>query len=87
MTWQDKDLKWWIGKVLSIKVIVLALQSAGFTCGKCQLIAATHDGSCYHKPWSSLGIEASNFGGALLISITLGRAWNDILKSRIIQVM
>jgi hypothetical protein len=84
MTWQDKDLKWWIGKVLPIKVIVLALQRSGFTRGKCQLIAASHDGSCYHKPWSSLGIEASNFGGVLLRSITLGRAWNDTLKSRII---
>lgn len=87
MTWQDKDLKWWIGKVLSIKVIVLALQSTGFTCGKCQLIAASHDGSCYHKPWSSLDIEASNFGGALLISITWGMAGSDVLKSRIILVM
>lgn len=54
MTWQDKDLKWWIGKILFIKVIALTLQSAGFTCGKCQPVAASHDGLCYNKPWSSL---------------------------------
>lgn len=54
MTWQDKDLKWWIGKILFIKVIALTLQSEGFTCGKCQPVAASHDGSCYYKPWSSL---------------------------------
>jgi len=49
MTWQDKDLKWWIGKILFIKVIALTLQSEGFTCGKCQPVAASHDGSCYRS--------------------------------------
>ena len=49
MTWQDKDLKWWIGKILFIKVIALTLQSEGFTCGKCQPVAASPDGSCYRS--------------------------------------
>lgn len=57
MTWQDKDLKWWIGKILFIKVIALTLQSAGFTCGKCQSVAGSRDGSCYHKLWSLLEIS------------------------------
>lgn len=56
MTWQEQDSKWWIEKILFIKVIALTLQSAGFTCGKCQPFAASHDGSYYHKPWSSLAM-------------------------------
>lgn len=63
MTWQDKDLKWWIGKILFIKVIALTLQSEGFTCGKCQPVAASHDGSCYRKPWSSLEITNLHLRG------------------------
>lgn len=44
------------------KVIALTLQSEGFTCGKCQPVAASHDGSCYYKPWSSLERTSTSEG-------------------------